>query len=42
MITITDPIKWKGVNSSPKNNVANIAVIMGVSEKRIVAFETSK
>ncbi len=41
-ITNTAPIKWKGVKNSPNIKVAKMAVTIGVGDKTMVAFETSK
>ena len=41
-MTIIVPIRWNKVNTSLRKKVANRAVIIGVGEKIIVAFDTSK
>lgn len=41
-ITIIVPINWYIVKFSPRNIIAKIAVIIGVGETRIEAFEISR
>ncbi len=37
-----DPIRWKIVKTAPNMKVAKIAVTIGVGDRTIVAFDTSK